>query len=444
MSRGQARSLLYTPSQIALAYGAYPAAQVAAFQAQTDWSIDFAAGNDSADGTSAHPIKTLTEWARRNGVNHPAGRAINVAQTVKWTGTPAASDNPVGLIGLGPSGTVAFVGQYTSGAGQAFTARTACAPATNVPDSVTDGNQASGTYWSNFTTNTSNGKRVRTTVAGAQMWVMKDLTAKAGRMSPPIKPSIAAGAFGQALLTLGATDAYVIDTLPQVPAWGLTFRAEYPASGGVTPVSFQDLWFTGEGTIDAIGSNSDFGYVLGFYGCDMGNVRGGISTNALYVGSRMTNPGFSGACVRQVMACAFNGASGTFMTLNAASAYTMFDLRCIAQGLTMQILTACPYVGSMQFYDATAPGAIDINPGAAMWLNSFFSPHAELFGNGNSGHGVTIRTGASMLHPAVGSNVWTLTGTTNDVRLFATSKTWAQAATTTVDTATFTAIGLGN
>lgn len=144
---------------------------------QTDWYLDYSAGNDENAGTSLAPIKTIAEWYRRT-----RGLFASVITTLHLVGTTwPAADPFLGypLTAIKSGIVFMLVGTRTVSRSGTFTSAGAVpVPAANTASTATDNTVAN---W-----DTDIGKLIVVTsgaTSGSFAWVLKDLTAGVARVT---------------------------------------------------------------------------------------------------------------------------------------------------------------------------------------------------------------------------------------------------------------------
>lgn len=213
--------------------------QTLAYVTQTDWGVNPQTGNDVGPGTSAAPLRTLGELARRWSGKTFSPSLVNV--TVTLSGTFAVSDVLVLSDATFPGPTVITVqGTMATVASGSVTAYTAMSPATGVRAALTDAAQ-------DFTPQLR--RRIRMTSGAANTAVTWVCSLGGGVTVANVGQFTTDNAFGGTTVNPGIGDTYVIETFTTII---LGYHINVPGSARV---ALRDIEF------QAASSVNDGGFV---------------------------------------------------------------------------------------------------------------------------------------------------------------------------------------
>lgn len=396
-----------------------------------DWYINATTGNDENDGSSASPLKTWAELARRCGAGNVLNPPVNLGARKMWTvhlmTSLPTSDAIAGTFILGFNvhcevrGGVSAV--LLSGS---FTAVTSRNGASNVPWQVTDSALPLANSWT-----AAVGSRIRITSGTNQdvmFAVMKDLGSKQARVSEPVlisrfNPANATTWPGAiALFNAGKTpvvsDTYAVETLFSSNIGSLTIiPVDDNSNGGVA----NNRWFFTEVNVQ----NSDF--ALSYR----------KRTDNLFVFNSCLFSGFvtSSPALISYIGCIFlkgifvtegthvfyagmmgTGSSAIGLVVRDGRASVDFDMMfqgCGINGIGMSVFQAgifdCPTIGGLIVgvsyitYYGSAGSVSAMNGNGTV---------ARIWGSGNAGAGIYVDSGSILNYRAGALAGMTITGST--------------------------------
>lgn len=367
--------------------------EVLGFKTQATWFIDPVNGNDENLGdTSGAAIKTWSQVRERL----PKG---NVSQNTTFTIlNDIPSSDPFDVSDWCPDSryVLTFTGTpsiISSGTLTAFTARVA---STNTPNQVTDTGRAS---WAAYV---AGGYMIKMTSGNANgycAYIAKNLGSNAARVS-----SFYDGvSFTEAVPT--TNDTYSIIKLTTVPVWNIG------SNGAGRRYVFKNLdFYNSSQTPNYFSANG-----INFYNCRLyatpqiaGFIRYFNCCAEYFQGYGGFALIFAGMCI--------GIASNAYTEIERGQQFQVSD-GTLFQSVNVEIIDG----GFIRAYDM---GVFD-SYADGIRMHAFGDLRAEkLWGSGNAGYGVnTYGSGRVVLNTGVASP--SITGTSGDVRLNATTKNWS-------------------
>ncbi len=343
---------------------------------QLTWFINSATGNDANSGaTSADALRTLTAWFLKSSNNGMfAFNTPGVVVTIETDLLP--TDTPAGTVNVG-SGTLAFVGVPGPRIHTGVATVTPAVPATNTAATLTDATVASFAPFVGLGFVNARMRTIAGSNPGAVFWPAKDLGGNSCRISGQMVPDPSLGPFGQSEVTIITGDAYVIEPLPEVPNFGLSFNVN--AGATLETVTFENLAFTVVAPVGSVTQNNNDvgrGTSIGWYGCNWApaNLWGGDFVACRFADtSNFVQRGFM-----------FGGLSmGTFIANGLASA-TIFEFNHMNQGGAMNFIAQDILLVRICVFDATFNAPLALTPAASIQHHDFLSPGKLSWGAGGA------------------------------------------------------------
>jgi hypothetical protein len=415
--RGTAGTVSVAASGMAVANGS------ARYAAQATWYIDgqntTGLASDGNSGASAGaPLLTWAEYRRRVGSLPVATSTINLLSSLSTSDPIRPPYIPVGALVI-ITGTPGATSLYTSASG--FTSVTAQNAASNTPCVVTD--TALSANWGSAGPGGSSliGQRILVTSgarAGAISWSAKDTGTKGARVVlpqiPSLVPTLPFGGFpGTAFAN---SDVFQVQSLPYAPdlVFDAPIASDSRAQGSglvIEGISFYDPTFTD--FCETVIPDAPGPAAIRFIGCNMGFIQGSAYYHAcLWPTGQNFQSGVMnlfgcliiGSCVLDT-GCTFVPNQSTMIQCSSSAGV-------ILHGSTI-------YGTDLAVFDSNAHG-LDIRPGATVTC----AAGTALWGSGHAAYGIILRGPGSRIGWS-GTAVPTITGTSGDLLVGNTAKTWA-------------------
>lgn len=405
---------------------------------QTTWYIDPDLGNDFAKGdTALTPIKTIKEWQNRQLSSYALGYRtavvvdVNLVKAGAWpTGDPFYL-----TLQVAKSGCIRFKGTKTdasfTGSTGSFTSVTALNRATQTANAVANTN-LDATGWSNGITTNRRAfrRRLRLTSgasSGATAWGVKDaVTSKTLRVSPWVVLTTAAAPAVPNFftpITPGGTDAYIVETLTELPQLTVDLTSHGSLPSNAFAVTFENIQMPlsryGATTNNYVITRATGFAAIAFLGCDVEHLihNGGflslqgcqVNTTSLYGGLTSVNS----CALSSTIFCNPGGNTSidgdTIRNYDDPSDNTGAEIVWVRGSGLARIGYACSF-------DSLFGDGVHVDPGGIVHNQSINVAGELLYGSGSTGFGVSVNSGGSYLYATkptiIGANNSSIGGTT--------------------------------